>query len=124
MGLGDLPAGAPAADVGRRHRYDGLWDDLPHDRMTEGVALLVAHFGPDDARRFIDTMTRARMRQLALNGTDSAYQLAQEYVPHAIEAARTIKTWAKSNPVVVGGAVGSVLSALFSYHTHRKRDGV
>ena len=116
---GARPAGS--GPIGDDYRYDGLWEDLPQHEMRAGVALLVAHFGEDDAKRFIDTLTRARMKQLAFNGTDSALRAAQEYAPHLAEAAQHVGSWAKKNPVVLGGVIGSVASAAFSYLSHKRK---
>lgn len=151
MGLGDLgqgrvrileatvePAGEPRAQrprpagpgpkrpagedtIGDDYRFDGLWEDLPRHEMRAGVDMLVAHFGVDDAKRFIDTLTRARMKQLAFNGTDSALRAAQELAPQLATAARQVGDWAKTNPVVLGGVLGSVASAALSYMSHKRR---
>lgn len=114
-------AGARHDEEGPDYRFEGLWEDLPQARMREGVDLLIAHFGAEDAKRFIDTLTRARVKQLAFNGTDSAFRAAQEYAPQVATAARQVGAWAKTNPVVLGGVIGSVASAALSFVHHRKR---
>lgn len=138
MGLGSLgprgripavlePAQAPPRPgpvqepIGDDYRYDGLWEDLPREQMREGVAMLVARFGEDDAKRFIDTLTRARMKQIAFNGTDTALRAAAEYAPHVANAAKHVGTWAKGNPVVLGGLIGSAASVAFSYLSHKRK---
>lgn len=121
-GVGAQGAGAPAgAPIGDDYRYDGLWEDLSREQMRAGVALLVSHFGEEDAKRFIDTLTRARMKQIAFNGTDSALKAVQEYAPHMAEVAKHAAAWAKNNPVVLGGLIGSAASATFSFLSHKRK---
>lgn len=124
-GAGAAPAGSQRDQepIGDDYRFDGLYEDLPKARMREGLDMLVELYGTDDARRFIDTMTRARVKQLAFNGTDSAFKMAQEYAPHMATAAKHMSSWARTNPVVLGGVLGSVASAALSYVSHRKRVG-
>lgn len=113
--------GLPQGAGPQSSRFDSLHPDLTPAELREGIDMLIAHFGKDGARRFIDTVVRARMKQLAFNGTAGAVDLARQHAPAVAATVQHLRTWAATNPIVLAGVFGSASAAALSFLQHRKQ---